>query len=133
MRHTPPRAAAMVCLTEKELVKKDKEMQLSPFYMKAERCFDMKAAWAAKSDLFFKPESSQAAIRAEAGELHLTFVGGAFLQIRQRWPQILEARWLRALKRPYLRVEEGLSELWSAGKATSQAGNAVQLAAYYRK
>ena len=83
----------MVGLTENELVKNTREMQLSPFYMKAERCFDMKAAWAAKSDLFFKPESSQAAIRAEAGELHLTFVGGAFLQIRQRWPQILEARW----------------------------------------
>ena len=110
----------MVGLTEKDLLKKASDIGLGEYHMKKERCFDMKAAWGVTSDIFIKCESSQASMRANAGRLDLAIVGGAFLQIRQRWPQILEARWLKALGRPYLRVD-GLSELWSGGRTNSDA------------
>ena len=56
-------------------------MRLGQYHMKVERCFDLKAAWGVTSGIFFKCESSQATIRAQAGRLDLSIFGGAFLEI----------------------------------------------------
>ena len=59
MWFTPSRAAAMVGLTEKDLLKKASDIGLGEYHMKKERCFDMKAAWGVTSNIFIKCESSR--------------------------------------------------------------------------